>query len=104
MGFLFNKKTIKVDLKNKSIRINEFMKIQQVYDLIYKEFNENQELEYYNCPAQIYFEEEEIKLKLMGDWTFDKKTVGIYRQRMDRRYRKIPEASEKSIGYHYKRL
>jgi hypothetical protein len=92
---LFKKKPkIKFDVKKKEISVLEVISIEEVYSLIVKYFELSQE----EAPIDLTINGQGvITFTLTDDWVFAKKTVSMFNQKVNRRYKRKNTATSSVI-------
>lgn len=100
------KRRIEFDHDKKIIKVNELFTPSQLAGLIQKEWLLEKRVG--TAPYKLkQCEQDEgalIDIELLDGWSFNKKTVALYKQKDNRRYRNFRHSSEKVIGNHFRRV
>lgn len=98
---MFRKKPkVKIDAKRREVTIIEELPVENLYDMIQDACN----AQGLDTVATLTVVGGELQLLLEDNWTYSKKTVSIYNQKVNKRFRKINRATGKLIVSKFKRL
>lgn len=100
------KERIEFDFDKKTISIRELFTPSQIAGLMEKEWLLNDERVGKPPYKIVYCVEHEGKLDLvlLDGWEFHRKTIALYTQKDNRRYKNYRHADKNTIGNHYKRV
>ena len=101
-----DKRKIEFNHEKKIIKVNELFEPSHLAGLIQKEWVLERDKE--NAPYKLVQCERDggsaVDIELLNGWSFHKKTIDLYKQKDNRRYRNFRHASDTVIGNHFKRV
>lgn len=98
---LFKSSLIKIDYDKKIIKLKDVFDPIRVMELIDEENLKNS---VFNAQYKLELISSGLDLILINGWKFDEKTVSIYKQKDNRRYRNFRTSDSDRISSHFKRV
>jgi hypothetical protein len=92
--------TIKIDFETKTIKIKDADSPSAIGNLIIKEFAAKSK----DAPVEIVILENKTTLNLKDGWKFDDKTVGVMKEKDNRRYRNFRTSDKVSMSSEFRRV